>query len=251
MRRPCTHLQLVLYVQCPSPLFAEPSFSNLPEEKILFSHHRLRQWVEQSGTELQKNKRSKEGATRHTWVVGKLRDFPVHRRLCVRGLDRGRWPAPVDDRGLRIWRQTESKRTDRENLLKSHFWTPVTINRLNQAANSIIFRYKGIYSKQRAEQTIKWGKKKRWGAECDSVIWLSRCSSSRECQRARVEHMSLIKNPQLSTNIITYGNVHSYHAWGFSPDCSDYWVADMGHPCYSLSTANSVWHLLEQNLLLS
>lgn len=107
----------------------------------------------------QKNKRSKEGATRHTWVVGKLRDFPVHRRLCVRGLDRGRWPAPVDDRGLRIWRQTESKRTDRENLLKSHFWTPVTINRLNQAANSIIFRYKGIYSKQRAEQTIKWGKK--------------------------------------------------------------------------------------------
>lgn len=163
MRRPCTQLQLVLYVQCPSPLFAEPSFSNLPEEKILFSHHRLRQWVEQSGTELQKNKRSKEGATRHTWVVGKLRDFPVHRRLCVRGLDRGRWPAPVDDRGLRIWRQTESKCTDRENLLKSHFWTPVTINRLNQAANSIIFRYKGIYSKQRAEQTIKSRGKKTVG----------------------------------------------------------------------------------------
>lgn len=41
-------------------------------------------------------------ATRHTWVVGKLRHLPNDCRLHVYGLDRRRWPAPVNHWGFRI-----------------------------------------------------------------------------------------------------------------------------------------------------
>ncbi len=85
----------------PDPLF--PVAQRKRSCLTIISGGRGWSWVEQRSKRINHPRTGRlRTATRHTWVVGKLRHLPNDRRLCVCGLDCGRRPAPVNHWGLRI-----------------------------------------------------------------------------------------------------------------------------------------------------